>query len=158
MQISCPNCTKKFEIDDKLIPSEGRLLQCGSCNNKWFYKHKLQELSKQESKPIPKIKKNINDTKVQKSEKLIKPKDEKETIVIPDIKDDPVKEKNNKIIKKINYFKIFLVSIITIITLILILDTFKNQINVIFPNIDIFLYNLYETLIDLSLFFKDLIQ
>ena len=63
---------RRAVIDDKLIPSEGRLLQCGSCNNKWFYKHKLQELSKQESKPIPKIKKNINDTKVQKSEKLIK--------------------------------------------------------------------------------------
>ena len=38
MIINCPNCNKKFEIDKDLIPFEGRLLQCGSCNNKWFFK------------------------------------------------------------------------------------------------------------------------
>ena len=38
MIIVCPNCNKKFEIDNTLIPSEGRMLQCGSCDHKWFYK------------------------------------------------------------------------------------------------------------------------
>ena len=43
MIIVCPNCNKKFDIDQNLIPSKGRLLQCGSCNHSWFYKLKLEE-------------------------------------------------------------------------------------------------------------------
>ena len=38
MIITCPNCEKQFNIDNSLIPDEGRDLQCGSCNNVWFYK------------------------------------------------------------------------------------------------------------------------
>ena len=38
MIITCPNCNKQFKIDSSLIPDEGRDLQCGSCNNVWFYK------------------------------------------------------------------------------------------------------------------------
>ena len=38
MIITCPNCNKKFKIDNSLILDEGRNLQCGSCNNVWFYK------------------------------------------------------------------------------------------------------------------------
>ena len=42
MIISCEKCTKKFELSEKLIPSEGRLLQCGSCFHKWHYIPKTQ--------------------------------------------------------------------------------------------------------------------
>ena len=38
MIITCPSCKKKFNIDINLIPSEGRNLQCGSCEHIWFYK------------------------------------------------------------------------------------------------------------------------
>ena len=38
MIITCPSCKKKFNIDINLIPSEGRDLQCGSCEHIWFYK------------------------------------------------------------------------------------------------------------------------
>ena len=38
MLIECENCNKKFQIEENLIPEEGRLLQCGSCNHKWFFK------------------------------------------------------------------------------------------------------------------------
>ena len=37
MHIKCTNCKKIFEIDKKLIPDNGRLLQCGKCNHQWFY-------------------------------------------------------------------------------------------------------------------------
>ena len=37
MIISCSNCNKKYKIDEKLIPENGRLLQCSSCNHKWHY-------------------------------------------------------------------------------------------------------------------------
>ena len=37
MIISCEKCNKKFELADNLIPSTGRLLQCGSCSYQWHY-------------------------------------------------------------------------------------------------------------------------
>ena len=37
MIIQCENCNKKFEIQDKLIPDDGRLLECGSCAHQWHY-------------------------------------------------------------------------------------------------------------------------
>ena len=40
MIINVINCKKKFEVDSSLIPNEGRLLQCGSCNHIWFFKKK----------------------------------------------------------------------------------------------------------------------
>ena len=46
MIITCEQCYKKFEIESKLIPEKGRLLQCSSCNVKWFYKKKILEESK----------------------------------------------------------------------------------------------------------------
>ena len=38
MIITCPSCKKKFNLDINLIPSDGRDLQCGSCEHIWFYK------------------------------------------------------------------------------------------------------------------------
>jgi len=49
MIIDCINCTKKFEVNDSIIPDNGRTIQCGSCNHIWFYKPEI-ELSKNESK------------------------------------------------------------------------------------------------------------
>ena len=45
MIISCTQCDKKFEIESNLIPNEGRLLQCSSCNHKWFYKKKTEKVA-----------------------------------------------------------------------------------------------------------------
>ena len=38
MIIECPSCKKKFDVNANLIPKEGRLLECSSCNHQWFYK------------------------------------------------------------------------------------------------------------------------
>ena len=46
----------------------------------------------------------------------------------------------------------------TIIAIIIFLDTFKYQLNNYIPGINSVLNNLYETLKDLSLFFKDLVN
>ena len=42
MIIPCQNCNKKFDIDRNLIPKKGRLLQCNSCNHKWFFKEEIE--------------------------------------------------------------------------------------------------------------------
>ena len=43
MIITCNNCNKKFDIDSSLIPDKGRLLQCVSCDHKWFFKKEVLE-------------------------------------------------------------------------------------------------------------------
>ena len=35
MILSCNSCEKKFVVPDKAITASGRLVQCGSCGNKW---------------------------------------------------------------------------------------------------------------------------
>ena len=47
--------------------------------------------------------------------------------------------------------------ILFIVALIIILDTFKNQISLFYPNIKNVLNNFYETLKDVKLFFIDLV-
>ena len=113
MIITCENCSKTFNIQEKLIPTEGRLLQCGVCNYKWFFKTSISE-------------------------------DEN--------------KKNYKRKRKPKIIKNFIVFIISIIAIIIFLDTFKYQLNNYIPGINSVLNNLYETLKDLSLFFKDLVN
>ena len=53
---------------------------------------------------------------------------------------------------------LFLVIIISLVALVILLDTFKLQISNFFPSINIILDNLYQTIKDITLFFKDLIS
>ena len=136
MIISCDQCNKKFEIESNLIPDEGRLLQCSSCDHKCFYKKSLEQKTTHKDE----IKKHSN-KKINYKKKII-------------TKDKVYQEKKNKI-KKISFLNVILVFIISIIALIILVDTFKNPISLIFPNIEFILNSLYETLIDIILFFKD---
>jgi predicted Zn finger-like uncharacterized protein len=141
MIISCNQCNKKFEIDSNLIPNEGRLLQCSSCNHKWFYKKIL----------VKKIINNEETIKFADKEINYKKKVVKENKISIDIK----QQKKIKI-KKISFLNIILVFIISIIALIIVIDTFKNQISIIIPDIKSILNSLFETLTDVILFLKDL--
>ena len=61
MQITCDNCAKSFNLDETLISKEGRFLQCGSCNHKWFHKKDILEkpvLSLENEKILSQIKDN----------------------------------------------------------------------------------------------------
>ena len=135
MIIDCPVCNKKFDIDQDLIPTDGRLLQCGSCNHKWFFKLNINEKNPEEEITInPKKNFNIN---VETEEIIPKKKKEK---------------------KSINYLNIILVIIISTTAFILVLDTFKNQLTSVFPNIKFLLNNLYQSIEDIKLFILDLIK
>ena len=37
MIIQCISCSKKFNLDDELLPPEGSKVRCGSCSEVWFY-------------------------------------------------------------------------------------------------------------------------
>ena len=168
MIISCNNCSKKFEVDSSLIPEKGRLLQCNGCNQKWFFKNEIID------KPIPVVKINtsLKEQKPSIEEITLLETETSKTIEFLDsvIKDDSVIKKNqiennnneekvktSKNKKNYNILGLIIIFIISFIALILVLDTFQKPISNIVPNIEFLLYNLYETLNDIVLFFRDLI-
>ena len=158
MIISCENCNKRFEVSDNLIPDQGRLLQCSSCDHKWFFKKTEKLIKKKEPKKIIKKDDNkiLSETFV---EKTIEKKEIKSTTLneetLSEIDDEEPQIKKDK---KTNYLKIFIVIIITFVAIIIIIDTFKHQIIFIYPDIEILLNNLYESLRDINLFLRDLIK
>ena len=140
MIISCENCNKNFEVDSALIPENGRLLQCSACNHKWFYKiSRFSDLDLLDNQTTDEIIENLSN----------------------DNEEAEVQKKKNQtnfsgILLKI--FGYFIVIIITIIAVIIILDTFKSPLSSIFPNLELLLFNLIETLKDIKFFIKDLIS
>ena len=151
MHIECENCNKKFELDSNLIPENGRELQCGSCEHIWFFKKKINIIEKKEIIEDQ----NINIEKEQIKKKIKKVKKE--------LHEDEKHKKEYNIDQKVekkdyNNLKIFLVLIITFIAIIIVLDTFKSQLSFIYPNLDNLLNNLYQSITDVVLFFKDLIK
>ena len=148
MIITCPCGEKKFEIDQKLIPTEGRMLQCGSCDRQWFFKLNIvKKVIDDEIKIKEKSDDKVNSETIDESTK-----EEINTKThIPNL--DKKKEKS-----KVNYLNILLVVIISFIAFILVLETFKNQLISIFPNINFLLDNLYQSLVDIKLFTLDLVK
>ena len=93
MIIECPACSKKFNIDEKLIPDEGRLLKCGNCDHTWFYKKEENLILETETIKVNEIEEN-------KSEINIEPVD------VPIKETKKIKKKNiKKIFNKREYIK-----------------------------------------------------
>ena len=153
MIISCPSCKKKFEIDTNLIPKEGRNLQCGSCSNIWFYKVK-QSVSNLEN--IDNIKDvNEEDGKNEIKEKFSDIKKENSE----NIKDKAlIKYEKKTKLTFVNLMGYFIVLIISFVALLIVLNTLQPLLLKIFPNLELILFNFYETLLDIYLFTKDLIR
>ena len=146
MIIACPCGEKKFEIDESLIPEKGRNLQCGSCNRKWFYKKPIKEELVEKVNPIIDLNEVKDTTRYEVEETDKKEIDENNQI-----------EKEKKVAKnKINLLRIILVFLISFVALIIIIDTFESPLKTVFPNIDLLMNSLYETLHDVVLFIKDL--
>ena len=148
MIIVCPCDQKSFNIDDKLIPKEGRLLKCGVCNHTWFFKPSENIGKKQDAatpNTIIKEEENREFIPVKENKEAIKPKVDKtkgNKKYLPAIK----KEKSK------NFSKLFLVFLISTIAIVILIDTFKVPLSYIIPNINFYLDNLYQSLIDIKLF------
>jgi predicted Zn finger-like uncharacterized protein len=154
MIISCEKCNKKFELADNLIPSAGRVLQCGSCSYQWHYvpesKIELVNEVKDNVKTSVQVKKN--------QQKSVKKNIEKHKNIANQNIHQAYSEESETKEGKIGFFSFLLVLIISLVSLLILLDTFKVQISSIIPNIDFYLYSLYDTLKDIFLFFTDLFK
>jgi len=162
MIITCPSCNKKFKIEDALIPSKGRNLQCGSCNHNWFYKIEnktANPLKLEENSEEKVIQPTENNLSISNNTELLKAKLDQE--LDKDIKKDniihnsdlPKKYKNITFGKFLSYI---IVSIISFAVFVILIDTLKTPLIDIFPGLEILLFNLFETLQDIKLFIIDL--
>ena len=43
MRMVCPNCGAQYEVDDNVIPDNGRDVQCSNCGHTWFHRHGDQD-------------------------------------------------------------------------------------------------------------------
>ena len=147
MIITCPCGEKKFEVDTNLIPDKGRLLKCGSCDQTWFFDKNNNNKNKAIiDKPSTQKKILYEEKNINKSELDFSQKTSSELV--------KYKPKTNFTFGK--FLGYIIVSIITFISIIIILDTFKDPLSIFFPNLELILYNLFETLRDMILFVKDL--
>ena len=162
MIIQCENCNKKFEIQDSLIPDKGRLLECGSCAHQWHYTPiaKLELTNEVPIKDEPADEVLIKD---EPSEELIVKKTKKKSKIIKKIyendADDEIDHTNENITtkeKNISFINLLLVGIISFVAIVILVDTFKNQIAYVIPNINLYINSLYEILKDIFLFIADL--
>ena len=161
MIVSCPNCDKKFNIDEKLIPEKGRLLQCSNCNHKWHYIIQKNDIEIQEEVNLSEKIQNIPIKRGKKisSSALLTINNKKQKININEKTNKKLDIKNESRSKKISLGSVLnnlIIIIITFVAIILILDTFKNNISHYLPILIPFLDNLYLSFYDLSSFVKDL--
>ena len=178
MIISCIKCYKKFSVEDKLIPKLGRILECGSCSYQWHYipilvinkntdTNKTEDIIQKDELSI--FDKNPNENNL--NNKKIIPDDDNNKKIIPNLNDNnndnkkiiPSLKNNDDLVvknkqKKSKFLNILLVCIITFVSLIIILDTFRDKLSNIFPNLDLYLYSLYNTFTDIFLFITNLIR
>ena len=164
MIIECPACSKKFNIDEKLIPDEGRLLKCGNCDHTWFYKKEENLKLETESKKINEIEENKSEINIEpvdvpiKETKKIGKKISKKSSTKDSTSKELVSIDKSSVSRENNIVKKIFLIIISIIAFILLLDTFKNQISIIFPGIIKMSDSLYLVINDLKLFIKDLVR
>ena len=150
MIIECIKCSKKFEVNSDLIPSDGRTIQCGSCGHVWFFKKQKIDFKKDNIKKditeIPKKDPKIKTDKVEKIDRII---NKKNKALIE------YKKSSFTFLKFLRYVIVFVLSVSA---LFLVLDTFKIPLSNFFPELELILFNFYEIFQDIFLFLKDLIK
>ena len=154
MIIVCPSCRKNFNVKEDQIHDKGRLLQCSNCKHEWFYtKH---------TSPIDNdIDELSNDDLTQESFGILaEEEDQHDEEIVEDKTNELEKTKTSKKKKgkSFNFFKLLLVFIISFVAFVLIVDTFIAQISEYVPFAEKYLDNLYQSIIDISLFFQNLIK
>ena len=164
MIIECPACSKKFNIDEKLFPDDGWLLKCGNCEHTWFFKKEEKTKLEAETTNTSKIEENKSEINIEsvdvpiKQTKKIRKKVTKKSSTKESTSKELVSIDKSSVPGENNIIKKIFLIIISIIAFILLIDTFKNQISIIFPGILKMSDSLYPVINDLKLFIKDLVR
>jgi len=156
MLVNCNSCQKKFVVPDSAITEKGRLLQCGSCGNKWT-QYPMEE-QKTVKAPIKTsntekiIKKSVSVKKTSKSrkrevnlysEEYLK---KKHGLVIRDAISADSSNSKLKSSTGIGFYGNVIILIIFLITIFGILDLNKYLVINKFPFLETYINYLYDSL------------
>ena len=174
MILTCNSCGKKFVVPDSAITASGRMVQCGSCGNKWK-QFPLGEVEKTQS--IARPKKVISrpqpvQQKIQKSKKVKKnaPKKSREIslyspeylakkhgIEISDMKPEKISKKSKKDKVSFGFYNTLILFIFLIISISRILYFAQDFIVTIFPISEFYLNYFFESIRNIFEIWKNLI-
>ena len=142
MIIQCQNCKKKFQIDDLAIPENGRKVQCGNCGTQWIQQKENLKLEKESEISIEKNFHQINPSASLPSKKINKRK----------IKRD------KKIAKSpgLGFIGFIIIFIIVFAATVGILETFKNNLSPLWPQLETQLNFVYESINNILIIIKEL--
>ena len=175
MILTCNSCGKKFVVPDSAITASGRMVQCGSCGNKWK-QFPLGEVEKTQS--IARPKKVVSRTqpvkqKIQKSKKVKKtaPKKPREiSLYSPEYlekkhginlgNEKPVKISNQNKKNKVSFgfYNSLILFIFFVISISRILYFAQDFIITIFPISEFYLNYFFESIRNIFEIWKDLIS
>ena len=145
MIIECACKKYKFAVKAEEIGINGRVVQCGVCDQKWFQ----EPASSEEFKVLKEnhIKEEEEKKEKAKNQKTIKEKPSKNYV--------PIKYENKS---KINYTKIFLTTLV--ISIISIVFSFENREYILNKNPEFFdFFNLLEEFVEyLKISYSDIIN
>ena len=166
MIISCPNCNKKFKIDQNLIPIGGRLLQCSNCKHKWHFKiEKKDEIDDGSLEPENVILENksedINTNSTENdssSEENSKKELKKKEKVVKKTKKIKKEINQNSKDKPIGLLNMMIILIISFIAIVIVLDTLRVELSEYMPFLNPMLNSFYAIIADINSFIKDLIR
>ena len=174
MILTCNSCGKKFVVPDSAITSSGRMVQCGSCGNKWrqFPTGEVktnQPISTSEgiiSKP-KKIKQTTQKPKTIKKTKIKKPREislyspeylaKKHGIKISDTKNERIETQNKSRNVSFGFYNSLILFIFLIIAISRILYFAQDFIITNFPITEFYLNYFFESIKNMFEILKDLI-
>ena len=185
MIIQCKSCQKKFLVSENAIPKEGMEVQCGVCSSTWFQKPEIKKKSKPKSKKITQEKiETASDGKIEtasdgkkykflgkqwalvlasgKSGRLAKSDIAKELdekigrSIDPSMENMSVNAPEDEKDQGIGFLTSVFIILIGAITAIGVLETFKNELVVYWPELEFYLEYVYETLMNIRTILRDL--
>ena len=154
MLVNCNSCQKKFLVPNSAIVESGRLLQCGSCGNKWT-QYPIKEKIVKEIKKINQIKIKQS-TKEKKIKTTVKKKKREINLYSEEylkkkhgltIKEKPEnkKEKKSEINSGKSSFFIYLVTTSIFITALFgVLNLTKDFLIISYPFTETYINSFYE--------------
>tara|TARA_B110000444_G_scaffold225614_1_gene229575 strand:+ start:143 stop:631 length:489 start_codon:yes stop_codon:yes gene_type:complete len=150
MLVGCNSCQKKFTLPDSAISDAGRLLQCGSCGNKWT-QFPIKEITKKKPPEIKKQETNIKEkskikTSVKKKKREINLYSEEYLIKKHglSIKGPAIKKQINQ--NSSNFFNYLIISFVFFGGLFGVLNLTKKFIVVNYPYAEPYINSLYEVI------------
>ena len=162
MLLKCLSCEKKFDVPDSAITKLGRLVQCGSCGNKWtqfpIEKNKVEDFKTKV--PIKTIKKNT----IKKKREINLYTDEylkkKHGLSIND--STKVTSKSNKINKQIKrgfgFYSYLITIVVFLFTIFGFLSLTKDIIILNYPFTESYINYFYEVIVIIKTVFFEIIN